>query len=134
MVTQDTALAYALARIGMGINLAIHGVVRIPKLNSFAEWMTHSFEKTWLPSPLVHSFAYILPFLELTIGLLLLLGFLTRYALVAGSITLITLIFGSCLIENWSAAGTQMIYLAYLATLLALREKFNLIATDRILA
>jgi len=33
-------LAFLLARITLGINLFIHGLVRIPKLNAFAEGVT----------------------------------------------------------------------------------------------
>ena len=35
---------------------------------------------------------------------------------------MIVLLFGTCLVQNWSAAGDQLIYLAFYATLLVLRS------------
>lgn len=130
MKFSDQTLAYSLARIGMGVNLALHGLVRIPKLDQFSAWMVGSFEKSWLPEIMVSQFAHVLPFAELILGFLLLLGLFTRKAIIASAIMIIVLIFGSCLIENWSAAGSQMIYLAYLAGLLVFREGYNQISLD----
>jgi thiosulfate dehydrogenase [quinone] large subunit len=52
----------------------------------------------------------VLPWTEAAIGLLLLLGLLTRFALVAGSLVMIVLMAGITLAQNWDVAGTQLIY------------------------
>lgn len=130
MKTTDQTLAYTLARVGMGINLTIHGIVRIPKLNTFADHITSQFENSYLPSILVKPYAYVLPFAELIIGALMLIGLFTRQTLVAASILIISLILGSCIIENWGNAGSQMVYLAYITTLLALRQNHNQLSLD----
>ncbi|MGE9267070.1 MAG: MauE/DoxX family redox-associated membrane protein [Verrucomicrobiales bacterium] len=130
----DRTLAYTLARVGLGVNLACHGAVRIPKLESFAKWMTGLFADSWLPAFLVTPFAWLLPFVELALGLAILLGWQSRRVLAGASALMVMLIFGSCLIENWSAAGSQMIYLAFSALLLAFREAGNGCSLDEKLA
>jgi len=130
----DKPLAYALLRTGIGVNMVIHGMVRIPKLGAFSDWMVGQFGKTMLPAPLVKSFASALPFAEAAIGLLLILGLFTRHALIAAGLMIIALTFGSCLIENWEAAAFQLIYLIVFTALLALREAGNSISTDQFLS
>ncbi|KMQ61357.1 hypothetical protein ACM46_15090 [Chryseobacterium angstadtii] len=102
--------AYFLLKISMGVNMLGHGLARIPKINAFAEGMTKIFEKSWLPEPLIMIFGTVLPFAEFLIGLMLLIGFKTRWALIAGASLIVVLLFGSSTIENWEAMGIQMIY------------------------
>ncbi len=86
-----------------------HGLVRIPKLAVFAGGMIKTYDGT-LPLALVSPFAYALPFIEFAIGALLILGLLTRYAILAGSLLMIVLIFGCAMKENWEAIGVQLLY------------------------
>lgn len=72
-----------------------------------------------LPDFLVSPFATVLPFAEFAVGLLLLLGLFTYRAAIAGAVIIIMLIFGSCLIENWSAVGSQMVYILLFYFLIA---------------
>jgi thiosulfate dehydrogenase [quinone] large subunit len=60
-----------------------------------------------------------LPWLEAILGLLVLIGLRTRVALIAGSILLIVLTFGSTLRQDWQSAGLQLIYASIYAALLA---------------
>ncbi|MCJ7936258.1 MAG: DoxX family protein [Chryseobacterium sp.] len=122
--------AYFFLRVSMGINLLGHGMVRIAKLQDFASGMMKSFEKSWLPQPFTHTFGMILPFLEFTIGLLLVIGFKTRIANMAGASLILMLLFGSSTIENWEAMGIQMIY-AGLFYILISRIEDNYFALDR---
>lgn len=69
-------------------------------------------------APLIKAYTYTLTFAEALIGLAILVGFKTKYALAACSLTLTTLIFGSCIKENWSGVGTQMVYVVVVYLLL----------------
>lgn len=109
MKLSNEQLAYALARITMGAAMFGHGLVRMPKLAGFRDWMVKLYDGV-MPAQLVGAFATILPFIELLIGLLLIVGLFTRSALVAGAILMIVLILGSCMKENWEVVGSQMIY------------------------
>ena len=109
--------AYALARLPIGLSLFGHGLVRLFKLEAFAGGMADSFSDTLLPYGLVWAFALVLPFVELLLGLLLLLGIAMRVTSAATVGLILVLIFGSCLQENWSAVATQMFYGLYAAVL-----------------
>jgi len=117
-------LAFLLARITLGINLFIHGLVRIPKLNAFAEGVTQGFQETMLPLLLVKPLAYAIPVIELLLGLAILLGIWTRKSLVASAIFIIILISGSAFQENWDGVSTQMLYALFIFFLIK-NEEFN---------
>ena len=122
-------LAFFLARITIGINFLIHGVVRIPKLTMFVEHVVQGFKDTYLPNFIVLPFAYVLPFIELIIGLLLLIGLKTRWAAAAGSLLIAILIFGTSLQEDWALVGSQMIYAIFFFILIKNLEH-NALALD----
>ncbi len=116
-------LAYLLLRLTLGVNILMHGLARIVSgLAPFAAGMMKQFVSTPLPSPLVHAFAYALPWSELFIGIAVLAGVWTRWALVLGAAEIVVLTFGIALTQNWSVAGIQMIYAVVYAILLAFVE------------
>ncbi|UII25084.1 DoxX family protein [Fulvivirga maritima] len=115
MQTQKSA--YALARLPIGFSFFGHGMVRIPKLNSFADGMAQSFEETMLGHDFVFSFATVLPIIELLLGMALLAGLKMKITSTVGVFLVCKLIFGSSLQENWSAVAIQIFYGLYLAIL-----------------
>ncbi|HEY4336693.1 MAG TPA: DoxX family membrane protein [Puia sp.] len=123
--------AFLLARLGIGMSAFGHGLVRLPKLSAFATHMSAPFEKSMLPQTLVVPFAYILPFLEFGIGLLLLIGLFTKQALIAGAIVMILLIFGTTAVEQWQNLDSQLVHLAFFAVLLVFVDQYNSMALDR---
>jgi thiosulfate dehydrogenase [quinone] large subunit len=110
--------AYLITRIAIGTSLLGHGLVRLPKLNAFSNWMTGSFKTSLLPQVVVLPFSYVLPFAEFGIGLLIIAGLFYRQAIIAGAAVMTLLILGSCLVENWDAIPSQLIHIAFLAVLL----------------
>ena len=105
-------------RLPVAMSLLGHGLVRIPKLAVLSNWMVTSMEKSVLPASLVLIFGYILPFIELLIGLALLVGFKMKLSIYAGLTLMALLIFGSCSTENWNAIEAQLIHAGYLSGLL----------------
>jgi thiosulfate dehydrogenase [quinone] large subunit len=118
----DAQLAHTLARLGLGINIVMHGLARIPTFAAFAAHLREQFAPTFLPAALIAVSAYGIVAAEVTIGTLLLLGLGLRRTLAAGCILMGVLLFGTCLVQNWSVAGDQLIYLAFFAGLLATRR------------
>ncbi|MFP9097794.1 DoxX family membrane protein [Flavobacterium sp. RHBU_24] len=116
---------YFLLRLGAGVSFFGHGLVRLPKLAGFADWMSHSFQEAMLPGFIVTPFAYSLPLVEFFVGLLLLFGLFTKFALKAGASIMLLLIFGTCLIENWEAIPSQLLHLAFCAVLLQFIDSNN---------
>lgn len=111
-------LPYFLLRLTIGASFFGHGLVRLPKLSGFSQWMVKSFENAILPKDLVLVFSYILPVAEFSIGILLLLGLFTRLASTAGCIVMAILILGSCMIENWEPIPSQLLHSGILILLL----------------
>lgn len=110
--------SFLLLRIAIAISMFGHGLVRLPKLETFSNWMTNSFENSMLPKILVTPFSYILPIAEFSIGVLLLLGLFTKPSLIAGAAIMLILLFGTSMIENWEAIPSQLIHIAFFALLL----------------
>jgi thiosulfate dehydrogenase [quinone] large subunit len=115
----DRALARALLRVTLGINLLVHGLVRMPKLAAFAGGMVRDFGPTFLPSQAVHGFARALPFAEAVLGTLIAVGLWQRSALAAGALLMLALIFGTALLQRWDTLTQQMIYSLIYAALIA---------------
>lgn len=110
-------VAYTLARLPIGLSFLGHGLVRLPKLNQFVNGMQKGFEATYLPTEIVKPFAFVLPFLELLLGMAILIGFKMKKTAILGVILVCLLIFGSSFQQNWSAIAIQMFYGIYLVAL-----------------
>lgn len=130
----DGAYAYLLLRLTIGLNICIHGISRLlAGPASFAHALVPMFQKTLLPAWSVLAFGLTLPWLEAILGLLLLPGLQTRPALIAGSLLLVVLTFGSTLRQDWESAALQLIYASVYAGLIAFRSK-NVYSLDALLS
>jgi thiosulfate dehydrogenase (quinone) large subunit len=129
----DRAIGYLLIRLTIGASLFGHGLVRMPKLNAFHAQLVGDFKTSMLPTVLVSPIVYLLPFAELTTGLLLLAGALTRVAAIAGGVVMIVLVLGATSIEHFNAVGDQLVHASLLAGVLAFR-KYNRCSVDRLVA
>lgn len=123
--------AFLILRLAIAISMLGHGLVRLPKLNTFSQWMIGSFEKTMLPKTLVVAFSYALPFAEFTVGLLLLSGLFTKPAVIAGAMLMLLLLLGTTMVENWEAIPSQLVHIIFFAMLLQFLEN-NSYALDKI--
>ena len=128
---RGASIAFLLARLGIGMSFFGHGLVRLPKLSTFATHTAAPFQHSILPGSLVTAFAYILPFFEFGVGLLLLLGLFTKQALITGAIVMILLIFGTTTVEQWQNLDSQLIHLAFFAGLLPFADAHNSYALDK---
>lgn len=117
--TLNQNLAHGLARVALGVNIALHGYTRLPDLAGFAAGMQKQFAGTILPSSLVYGTSYAIVLGEVVIGTLILIGLFLRPALVAGMLLMTLLLFGVCLIQKWEIAGLQMVYVGFYAVVLA---------------
>ena len=112
-------LGYFIARVGLGVNLLFHGIVRLPILSKFVGKMETDFAESMLPMFMVTPMAYVIPIAELVIGVALLLGIGTRYALIAAAAQMLMLITGCCFIQQWAPINSQMFLLVLAAVLVA---------------
>ncbi|MET0573268.1 MAG: DoxX family membrane protein [Pedobacter agri] len=128
----DKNWAYLISRLAIGLSFFGHGLVRLPKLAGFSNWMVSQFSKSLLPEFLVVPFSYILPFAEFIAGLLIIIGLFTRQGLLLAGLISAALIFGTTMIENWEALPSQLIHVAFLSVLLAYLPH-NTYAVDQII-
>jgi len=124
-------LAYLILRLSIGINMFLHGVMRIPKIDAFSAGIVERFSDTILSETIVSGFAYSLPYVELIIGLLLIIGLFTSQTLLAGALLIAVLIFGSALQEKWGLISSQMLY-SILFFMLSFLIEYNKYSIDRI--
>lgn len=134
--------AYFILRLSLGINMFIHGTGRLYQgLHNWVATTEKLFIGNILPMWLVHGFLTILPFMEAAIGVLLVLGLWTHWALVWEGFVMIILVFGMGLradfVTQVSNASTivaqQMIYLLTFYVLLAMIN-YNRFSLDTLLA
>lgn len=115
---KDFKTMFFFLRLPIAVSLLGHGLVRIPKLATFSNWMVTTMAKSAIPELMILPFSYVLPIAEALIGLLLLIGFQTKNTLSAGLVLMSILILGSASVENWSAIESQLLHSVYLFGLL----------------
>jgi thiosulfate dehydrogenase (quinone) large subunit len=110
--SSDAVIAYTILRVSFGANIMLHGVSRIVMGHAaFLAYLTHYFEKaSYIPVSLLSVFATVQPWVELILGLLLMIGLATRFSLIAGGLVIMALVFGTNLAQDWLVSGVQLIY------------------------
>src|SRR5215471_2628775 len=106
----DRSLAYGLFRFTFGVNVMMRGVVRIVLGRpAFIAYMLAQFKDVpVMPPTFLIPFATVLPYVESVIGLLIILGFKTREALIACSLMIAALTFGTMLRNDFTIAWLQL--------------------------
>lgn len=107
----DKVLAYTGFRLLIGMNMFMHGAVRLgANYTTFVETVQSQFADTWLPIWLVALEARVIPGVEIAVGVLVFVGYQTRWALLACMALLATLLFGMVILENWEIVARHLIY------------------------
>ena len=128
----DAKLGYMLFRLTLGINFLLHSFVRWGNLGQFANGLVADFAHTPLPAASVSALAYVIPFWEPIVGVLLILGLLTRGALVLGALLLAMLTLGSALRDQTTALNVQLLYSISFFVLFLYRESYDVFGIDGI--
>jgi len=119
-------------RLAIGMSFFGHGLVRLPKIRTFSDGIVEMFQDAMIPLVLVRYFTLVLPVVEFSVGLLILVGLFTRQALAAGAVVMLFLIFGTTLIENWGGIPSQLIHAFFFAVLIS-HLQHNSRALDHVL-
>lgn len=126
----NVEIGYFLFRLTIGVNMFFHGLMRpLTGLSAWEQSIAAPFVDTYLPMPLVHVVLYVLPFFEIILGALLVLGLFTRLAIIAGAVMMLGLLYGNTAKQDWGTVGNNMHYTLYFTGMLAL-HRFNWLALD----
>jgi thiosulfate dehydrogenase (quinone) large subunit len=126
----DRQMGFAILRIMVGVNMLTRSIVRIPDIQNFVNGVVSNFSDTFLPDPFVLIFGYTIVLVETITGVLLLLGWKTRWALAAVGVLLCCLAFGMILQQNFGTAANIMIY-GIAIFLLLFHTKYDAFGVDR---
>lgn len=122
---KDFKTTFFFLRLPAALSIFGHGLVRLPKLQTFTEGMVKSMEKSAIPESLLTPFGYFIPIAEFLIGLVLLIGYQTKYTIYAGLALMGLLVLGSASVENWSGIEAQLVHSIYLGGLFLYWEKYR---------
>lgn len=113
--------ALALARWGLGLLFLVGGIGKLFNLGGFVGgFLAPTFAATILPGWLVAGYGYALPFVEILLGVALLLGLCRNGALLLTGLTLLSLAFGQMLLHKFDVVAYIMGYLFVTAAILFL--------------
>ncbi len=128
--TFNRQIGFALLRLMLGINMLGRSIVRIPEMQDFASGVAGGFEETILPQAFARGFAYVIVTAETIIGILLIIGWKTRWALTALGLLLCMLAFGVILQQSFGTAANIMIY-GIAVTLLLFYSQYDGFGIDK---
>ena len=124
--------AYTLLRLTFGVMFLFFGVGKfMGGVGTFAGGMNQHFSGK-LPSALVLPFSYALPFFEVILGLLILFGFLTTFALFVSGLLLLALTFGTVILGDAPTVAHNLQYGLINFVLLWFAD-FNRYSVDRLI-
>lgn len=123
-------LGYVLLRISMGFVIFFWGLRKfIGGYSQFVSGMENQFANSWLPGFSVQLFAYILPFAEVILGALLILGLFTLYAAALEAIFVMALSTGMQISGDSATVANNLVYTLILCSLVFLVE-YNSVSLD----
>ena len=129
----DAALGYGILRLTLGLDSVFHSASRWPHVGQFIQQMVGQFAATPLPSWSVRWYSVAIIIWEPVVGLLLLIGYRTRAALVAGGLLIASLVFGTALRGDFSVLSEQLVYALIFFVLLIYRQENDRWSVDHVI-
>ena len=127
----DLQLAYSFFRFSMGVVIFFHGAMRV--ITGVDAWVGKESQifvgNPLLPMWFVVAFLFVLPYIEVVLGTLTMLGLYTRWALLAGAVLMLVLVFGNLTRQDWGTVGNELHYILYYTIMIA-GLKYNAFAID----
>ena len=109
--SSERNFAYLMLRATLGVNFAGHGLIRIYHgTGIFAHQMVLQLAKAPLSPALVSGFGYFVPWFQVLLGIVLVVGLFTRAVLISGSLFVIALTVGISANQQWYIAAQRLLY------------------------
>ena len=110
--------AYALLRVTLGVIFLTTGIVKfVMGIGTFAAGLQQEFSDK-LPMFIVTPFGYVLPFMEVTVGALLVLGLFNMIALALAGLLLMVLTFRKAAVNDGATVAGNLSYVLIIFVLL----------------
>ena len=104
------AISYAILRITVGVMFLFYGIGKFRAgLSNSADGIIKAFDGK-LPTVMVSPFAHVLPFAEVTIGALVLLGIFTEISLILAGLLMMALTFGVVVSGQAGIVANNVVY------------------------
>jgi len=117
------AMGYFILRLSLGVDMLMHYVVRTWGVSKdFVPVTEKMFVGNLLPMSWVHYFLTYLPYFEGLLGVLLIVGLWSRWAITAEGLLVTVLLFGTAIRSDWTVVSHQMIYILFVFFLLAVED------------
>jgi thiosulfate dehydrogenase [quinone] large subunit len=124
-------VAYALLRLTLGIVFLFAGIGKfMGGLGNFVGGMNQHFSGK-LPAVMVMPFAYGLPFGEVTVGALIVIGLFTRFGLTISGLLLLGLTFGTVMLGDFPTVAHNVQY-GLVNFILLWASEYNFYSVDRV--
>ena len=133
---QPDAMAAFLLRFSLGVLFLFTALNKFLAPIGFlgvSQKLLDGFKNTYLPTWVVLSYVNVLPFVELSLGAVLLLGLFTREALTGCGLLLISLSFGKVVEQDYQTAAHNFNYVLIGALALWFSSRDNSYSLDGIL-
>ena len=98
-------------------------------MSGFLTLTQNQFKDAPLPVWQVRAFATVVPYCELVIGVLLILGLWTRWALALAALLMVGIIFGTAMRGDWQIVFLQMFY-SLLYSLMLMWRRYDAWSVD----
>lgn len=132
---RELSFASLILRLSLGQLMLVAGLGKFLRNDSVGAWvetMAKGFETTPLPLWVVIPYGYALPYVEIVLGLMLILGVLSRPAMLATAALLLSLTFGMTLQAQFATVANNTMYTALAAATFVLL-RWNHFSLDHIL-
>ena len=126
------AAASGLLRLALGMLFFMAGLNKFlgPGPVGVSQWMVSEFSGTFMPGFLVAPYAYVLPFIETAVGLLLIFGLFTRATLAVCGLLLLSLAFGKSVLQDHATVSSILNYVFMTAVALWFASRDNRYSVD----
>jgi thiosulfate dehydrogenase [quinone] large subunit len=112
---KDLGLAFLILRLAAGMTFFMAGLNKLLNYPGVIDNIKGGFAETWMPDFLLNIFLYPLPFIELAVGALIVLGLFTRVVLILAGLLMLALNFGLLVRTDNAGAAKNIPYIIIIA-------------------
>ncbi len=131
--TRAQVAAAFLLRLTLGLLFFVAGLNKvISGPSGIGQHINQKFSETWLPAFLYVPFGAVLPWAELILGILIILGLFRCWSVLLGGLLMVSLTFGNMVTGDHGTVSSNVVYVGLFAAAL-LTGHWDQIKLDRLM-